>query len=95
MLIFEAAGLHFVIHSALLTARAPDPLADELILAGYKITEAQWADEVLQLLETEHADVVVITHEVNDPDVLELQQKLMTLRLEPQATAKGVVCGLP
>lgn len=44
---------------AILTTQACSKLADELMLAGYKVAEAQWADEVLQLLETEHIDVVV------------------------------------
>jgi ABC-type nitrate/sulfonate/bicarbonate transport system ATPase subunit len=76
---------------ALLTTRAPDPLTEQLMLAGYKVIEALWADEILQLLETEHIYVVVITHDIDDPEVPELQRKLTTLRLEPQATAKDLV----
>jgi hypothetical protein len=75
----------------LLTTNAPSPLADKLMLAGYRVTEALWADEVLQLLETEHVDVLVIEHDVDDLEVPELQRRLMTLRLEPQATANDVV----
>jgi hypothetical protein len=75
----------------LLTTQAPDPLAAELMLAGFKVTEALWADEVLQLLETEHIDVVVITHDVEDPELPEVQARLTTLRLQPNATAKDLI----
>ncbi len=63
------------------------------MLAGYKVTEALWADEVLQLLETEHIDIVVITHDFNDddPELPEVKRRLKTLKLEPQAKAKDIV----
>jgi hypothetical protein len=78
---------------ALLTTRAPSPLADELMLAGFKVTEALWADEVLQLLETEDIDVVVITPDFNesDPELPEVKARLTTLKLHPTATVKSVV----
>ena len=44
---------------ALLTPQAYGPMADQLVLAGYKVHEALWADEVLELNETEQIDVVV------------------------------------
>jgi ABC-type nitrate/sulfonate/bicarbonate transport system ATPase subunit len=61
------------------------------MLAGYQVFEALFADEVLHLLETEHIDVVVIAHDVVDPEIAEVQRRVVTLRLEPQATAKDVV----
>jgi ABC-type nitrate/sulfonate/bicarbonate transport system ATPase subunit len=60
-------------------------------MAGYNVHEALWADEVAQLLETERIDLLLITHDVDDPEVKELQSKLTTLRLEPQTTVKDVV----
>lgn len=57
---------------ALLTTRAPDPLTDQLMLAGYKVHEALWADEVLQLLETGDIDALLIVHGVEDPEIPEL-----------------------
>jgi hypothetical protein len=75
----------------LLTTRSPSPLSADLKLAGYKVTEALWADEILQLLKTEHVDVVVIEHGVDDPELAEVQLRLMTLRLQPQAAAKDVI----
>ena len=76
---------------ALLTTRAPDPLTDQLILAGYKVHEALWADEVLQLCETENIDAVVILHGVEDPEIPELKRRVMTLNLKPGTTAEDVV----
>jgi hypothetical protein len=69
----------------LLTTRSPSPLSADLKLAGYKVTEALWADEILQLLKTEHVDGV------DDPELAEVQLRLMTLRLQPQAAAKDVI----
>lgn len=69
------------------------PLADELMLAGFKVTEALWADEVLQLLDTEHIDVVVITHDFNehDPELPDVRLRIKTMKLEPQAKANDVI----
>jgi hypothetical protein len=76
---------------ALLTTQAPDPLTDQLSLAGYRVFETLWADEVLQLMETEPVDVVVIISGVDDPEILELQKKLMSVVLESSATAADVI----
>lgn len=76
---------------ALLTTQAPDPLTDQLSLAGYRVFEALWADEVFQLMETEDVDVVVIKSGVDDPEIPELQNKLTSLVLEASATAADVI----
>lgn len=76
---------------ALLTTRALDPLTDQLMLVEYRVFEALWADEVLQLCETEDIEAVVIMHGVEDPEISELQRKLVTLNLKLGATAKDVV----
>jgi hypothetical protein len=76
---------------ALLTTRAPDPLAEQLTLAGYKVHETLWADEVFQLMETGHVDVVVIKSGVDDPEIPGLQKKLMSLVLDCGATAADVI----
>ena len=75
----------------LLTTFAQSPLADQLTAAGYKVTEALWADEILHLMESERIDVVVITHDVIDLEIREVEKRVTTLRLQPQATANDVV----
>jgi hypothetical protein len=76
---------------ALLTTQAPDPLTDRLSLAGYRVFEALWADEVFQLMETEHVDLVVIKHCADDPEIPDLQKKVMSLVLHYGATAADVI----
>jgi len=80
-----------MISVVLLTTRAYSPLADELMLAGFKVTEALWADEILQLLETEHIDVAVVAHDVEDPELPDVQGRVTTVWLKPQATSKDVI----
>ena len=76
---------------ALLTTQGCDPLADQLSLAGYRVFEALWADEIFHLIDTEHVDVVVIKSGVDDPAIPELKNKLMSLVLRPTATAADVI----
>jgi hypothetical protein len=40
------------------------------MLAGYP-PKALWSDEILQLLETEHIEEVMMTHEVDGPEVVQ------------------------
>jgi hypothetical protein len=79
---------------ALLTTQAPDPLTDQLSLAGYRVVEALWADEVFHLMETEHVDVVVIKTGLGDPEIPELQKKIMPLVLDSGATAADSHLGI-
>ena len=90
---FPSIYTAFVLHIVLLTTLAYSSLADELMLAGFKVTEALWADEVLHLLETEHIVVVVITHDFDEdnPELPEVRARLTTLRLQPEATIKDLM----
>ena len=76
---------------ALLTTRAPDPITEQLMLAGYKVHEAVSVEAVLQLFDTEDIDAVVIVHGVEDPEIPDLQTKLAILKLNENATAKDVI----
>lgn len=80
-----------MISVVLLATRAPSKLEDDLILAGYRVFAALEVAEVLHLCETQNIDVIVIGADVEDPDVVEAQMRRITLRLEPEATAKDVV----
>ena len=55
------------------------------------IWKALWADEVLQLNETEEIDAVVVMQGVEDPELPELQGKFVTLMLNPNAGAADVI----
>ena len=74
----------------ILETHAPSKLADDLMLAGYKVFEALAVSEVLFLFETEQIDVVVIGPDVEDP-VPQVQTRITTLRLKPEATSKDVI----
>jgi hypothetical protein len=73
-----------------LTTKAPAPLTDELTLAGFLVWEALAISEVLSLCETEAVDAVIIAADVVSP-VVDILQKHVTLRLQPEATARDVV----
>ena len=53
--------------------------------------EALEVSEVHHLCEHERIDAVVIGADREDPDVIEVQLRLTTLRLKPEATAKDIV----
>jgi len=74
-----------------LTTRAPSRLVGELMLAGHRAWECLSVSEVLYICEREAVDAVVIGADVEDPDVVEAQMRRITLRLNPQATARDVV----
>jgi hypothetical protein len=75
----------------LLTTRAPSKLADDLTLAGYRVIEARAVSEVLYLCEQHDIDAVVISADVDDPDVVEAQMRHITIKLKPEATAKELI----
>lgn len=85
--------MRMVVSIVLLTTQACSALTDDLMFAGFKVTEALWADEALQLLETEHIDVVMISRDFNedDPELSEVRHRLTTIKLEPRAIAKDVM----
>jgi hypothetical protein len=55
------------------------------------VFETLWADEVFQLMETETVDVVVIKTGVDDPEIPELQKRIISLVLDSSATTADVI----
>ena len=76
------------------TNRVPSKLSEELMLAGYRVFEAFEVSEVLHLCDTEDVDVVLISAEVKDPDVIEAQMRRITIRLKPDAATKDLISEL-
>lgn len=75
----------------LLTTRAPHPLADDLMLAGYRVFEALAISEVLALVER-HPDAHIISTAGVDPERARVvQHRYPTLQLNPEATAQDIV----
>jgi hypothetical protein len=75
----------------LFESRAPSKLADDLILAGYRVFEALELSEVLYLCETEWIDVVVIGADAGASDDIEAQMRCVTMRLKSESTANDVI----
>ena len=74
-----------------LSVAAPSQMAADLTLAGVTVWEAISVSEVLYLCERESIDVVVIGADVDDPEVIEVQIRHATMRLQPSATAGDVL----
>jgi hypothetical protein len=74
-----------------LTNRAPSRLTGDLIRAGYRVFEAFEVSHVLRLCETESVDAVVIGADVDDPDVVEAQMRIITLKMASATTVKELV----
>ena len=45
---------------AILALEIPDDVADQFILNGYRVVEAEWPNQILKLLETEALAAVLI-----------------------------------
>jgi hypothetical protein len=69
---------------------APSQFADDLLRAGYRVWEALAVSEVLHLCEHENVDTVVIAPEVDDPEIIEVQGRYVTLVLKPGSTPADV-----
>lgn len=74
-----------------LTDRTPSKLADDLILAGYRVFEVSAISEVFCLCRQERVDLIVIDPGVQSPGVIDLQRSHITIRLTPEATAKHLI----
>jgi len=74
-----------------LTTRAPSRLADDLLRAGHRAWECLSVSEVLYICEQEWIDAVVIAPDVEDADLVEAQLRHVTIRLQPEASAKDLV----
>ena len=74
-----------------LTSRAPTKLIDDLMLAGHRAWECLTVSEALYICERELVDVVVIAHDVEDPEVVEVHLRQITLQMRREATAKDLI----
>ena len=77
-----------------LTTRIPSKLVSDLESAGYSVFEALEVSEVLHLCEHQNIDAVVIGAEIADADVIEVQMRQITIRLEPETTSKDLIAEL-
>lgn len=75
----------------LLIARAPHPLTDELILAGYHVLEALAISEVFALLEEIPQAQVIIAADIEAERAKVIQQHNPTIHLTGNATLKDVI----
>ena len=80
-----------MISVAYLTNRQPSKLAEDLILAGYRVFEVSAISEAFYLCEQQTVELVVIDPGVQNPDLTDLQRSHITIRLKPEATAKDLV----
>jgi hypothetical protein len=74
-----------------LTTRAPSQLAADLEMAGYKVFEALAVSEVLHLCEHQQIDAIVIGPDVEDPDLIEVQTREITITRKSETTVKELV----
>jgi hypothetical protein len=75
----------------LLASRAPHPLTDELILAGYHVLEALAISEVFSLVEQIPRAHVIIAADVEAERAKVIQQHNPTIHLKENATLKDVL----
>ena len=80
-----------MISVALLSTRAPSRMATDLEQAGYRVFEALDVSEVLHLCEHHNIDAVVIGADIDEPDVIEVQLRRITIKLKADATVKDLV----
>jgi hypothetical protein len=74
-----------------LSNQSPSQLADGLIANGFQVWEALSVSEVLYLLEHEAVNVVVISPEVADKEVVSVQLTNITIKLEADAKLQDVI----
>lgn len=73
------------------TSRAPDPLADSLTAAGFRVWEALAVTEVTYLCETENIDLIIISAEVDGAALAELRQHYATMKLNSAVTSEELI----
>src|SRR5258708_2021793 len=88
---YPTTGVAEMATIAYLTNRAPAKFTDDLIRAGYRVFEALEVSQVLPLCETESIDAVIIGGEIDDPEVVEAQMRIITLKMTPATTVKELV----
>lgn len=70
--------------------RAESQMVNDLTLAGFTVFDCLSASEALYLHETEHVDAVVIAAGVDDPELPEVRQRVITLELDENALAADI-----
>jgi hypothetical protein len=80
-----------VISLVYLSKRAPSRLADELMACGYQVWEALSVSEVLYLIEHEAIDLVVISAEVEDKELIRDQLRNISIQLQENAKLEDVI----
>src|SRR6185437_13006638 len=73
------------------TTKLPNKLLDDLLLAGYEVFEAMAFSEVLHVCEHHNISAVLIGPEIDHPDVSDIQEHHITLRLKPEAQIEDVI----
>jgi hypothetical protein len=73
------------------TTCASSGLADDLSAAGYTVSKAKEISKVMYLCEHNQVDVVIIGADVEEQDMVEIQLRRTTIKLEPNATAKSIL----
>jgi len=74
-----------------LSNQAPSKLADELMARGYQVWEALSVSEVLYLIEHEAVDVVVISAEVEDKELIRVQLRNISIQLQDNAKLEDAI----
>jgi hypothetical protein len=80
-----------VISVVYLSNQAPSELADGLMACGYQVWEALSVSEVLYLIEHEAVDAVVIAPEIEDKELVCVQLRNITIKLEKDAKLQDLI----
>ena len=75
----------------LLATRTPNPLTDELTLAGHRVFEALAISEVLALMEEHPEEQIVVAADVEAESAKVIQQRYPTMRLHKDAILKDIL----
>jgi len=70
---------------------APSALTSELISAGYHVMEAASIPEVVWLCTQFHGQVVLVDPQFEDPELADLGEKYVTLKLDPNTTVQQLL----
>lgn len=70
---------------------ASNPLTSELISAGYHVMEAASVPEVVWLCTQFHGQVVLVDPQFEDPDLAGLEERYVTLKLDPDTTMQQLL----
>ena len=74
-----------------LTNRAPSPLADELMFAGYQVYEALVTSEVFYLCEHHGIAAILIDADYEPRGIEEIRRHFLTFKLTANVTPEAIV----